>query len=374
MASDALLRVAIDSTPLLGPVTGIGRLVVEVLPRLARRDDLEVVAFASTWRGRHLLADATPEALEVVTRPLPARPARAAWKHLDWPPLRWWTGAVDVVHGPNFVVPPARPAAEVMTVHDLTCIVFPELCTADTLEYPRLMQRAADRGAWVHAVSESTAGEVRDHLAIDPARVVVVPNGVTAPVPADPALGHSLAGGPRYVLALGTVEPRKGLPTLVEAFGPLAADDPDLRLVIAGPEGWAEDEVAGGVARAGLQDRVTRLGWLDDPDRSALLRGAAVLAYPSVYEGFGLPPLEAMAAGVPVVSTTAGALPEVLGDAALLVPAGDVDALADALASVLDDEHMRARLVTAGHDRAGRWSWDATAEGLRALYQQAHDG
>jgi glycosyltransferase involved in cell wall biosynthesis len=365
------VQVAVDATPLLGPVTGVGRLVVETLPRLARRPDLHVVAFASTWRGRHQLADAAPPEAEVVTRPLPARPARAFWKRTDLPPLRWWTGAVDVVHGTNYVVPPSQPAAEIMTIHDLTCVRFPELCNRDTLEYPGLIRRALARGAWVHAVSQFTAAEVQEAFTVDPDRLVVIPNGVSAPLEADPAEGRHLAGAERYVLALGTVEPRKDLPSLVRAFSSLAAGQPDLRLVLAGPDGWGADALAQAIAGSGVGDRITRLGWLDDPERSALLRGAAVLAYPSVYEGFGLPPLEAMAAGVPVVSTTAGSLPEVLGEAALLVPPHDAEALAGALEQVLTDTQEADRLVAAGRAQAGRWSWDATADGLAELYHRA---
>src|SRR5690606_24040703 len=153
-----------------------------------------------------------------------------------------------------------------------------------------------------------------------PDRVVAVPLGVDPPEHASPADGHRLAGGDRYVLALGTVEPRKDLPLLVEAFDLLAVDDPDLRLVHAGPDGWGADAFTECIDRSPRRDRIVRLGWVDDAARSALLHGAAVLAYPSRYEGFGLPPLGAMSVGTPVVATAVGSLPEVLGDAAILVP------------------------------------------------------
>ena len=144
------------------------------------------------------------------------------------------------------------------------------------------------------------------------------------------------AGRSRYILAIGTAEPRKDLPALVRAFDHIAADHDDLSLVLAGPPGWGEDALAAAVASSPSRDRVIRTGWLDAPVLAALLRRAALLAYPSVYEGFGFPPLQAMAAGVPVVATRAGSLPEVLGDAAVLVEVGDADALAGALDRVLD--------------------------------------
>jgi glycosyltransferase involved in cell wall biosynthesis len=187
----------------------------------------------------------------------------------------------------------------------------------------------------------------------------------------DAAAGRSLAGADRYVLAVGTVEPRKDLPGLVRAFDAVAADDPTLRLVVAGADGWGAEDLDRAVAAASHRRRVVRLGWVDDGQRAALLRGAAVVAYPSVYEGFGLVPLEAMAAGAPVVTTRAGAIPEVVGDAAELVDVGDVDGLAGALARVLTDDVRRAELVAAGHARRTAFRWSATVEGVADLYRRA---
>jgi glycosyltransferase involved in cell wall biosynthesis len=177
----------------------------------------------------------------------------------------------------------------------------------------------------------------------------------------------------RFILAVGTVEPRKDYPTLVRAFDAIAADRPDLHLVIVGANGWGAPALVEALTRAHHRDRVHRLGWLANPDRDALLRGAAVLAYPSLYEGFGLPPLEAMSVGVPVVATAAGALPEILGDGADLVPVGDVDALAAALARTVDDEDLRVDLVTRGRARAAAFTWRACGDGLAHLYRDASE-
>jgi glycosyltransferase involved in cell wall biosynthesis len=366
------MRLAYDATALLGPRTGVGVFTAEVLSRLADRPDLDVVAYGVTWRGRTALRGEVPTGVEVVGRPMAARPLRACWTRGDHPAIQWWTGAVDVVHGPNFVAPPARGTPAVVTVHDLTCVRYPELCTPDTLQYPGLIQRALDRGATVHAVSQFVADEVSDAFAVEAHRVVVIPNGVTLPTDsgADAHAGTGLDPGGRYVLALGTVEPRKDLPLLVEAFGLRAEADPDLRLVIAGPDGWGADALTRVVEASPHRDRIVRTGWIDDRRRAALQAGAAVYAYPSRYEGFGLPPLEAMAAGTPVVATRTGALPEVLGDAALLVPPGDAGALAAGLSRVLDDDTTAAALVARGHEQVSRYSWDETADRLVGLYRE----
>ena len=370
------MRLAVDATPLLGRPTGVGAFARAVLDGVAGCDDLEVTAFALTWRGRHALAPLLPPGVEHLDRALPARPLRAAWRRSDVPRLDGALGRPDVMHGTNFVVPPAR-AARVVTVHDLTCIRFPELCTADTLEYPALLRRAIAAGAWVHAVSGFVAEECVSLLGASEERVVAVPNGV-APAPADPAQGPTirarLVGGDRYVLALGTVEPRKDLPGLVAAFELVADADPDVRLVLAGPDGWGAEALTAALRRARHRDRVRRIGWVDATERAALLRGATAFAYPSVYEGFGLPPLEAMSAGVPVVTTAAGAIPETVGDAALVVPVGDREALARALTQVLEDDTVRRDLVVRGGARVASHPWATTIDGLVALYRRAADG
>jgi glycosyltransferase involved in cell wall biosynthesis len=260
-------------------------------------------------------------------------------------------------------------------VHDLTPLHHPELCNPATLAYPGLIRQALRRGAWVHADSAFVAAEVLDAFGADPSRVVVVAPGVpelpnVAPEPARQMVQRMLPPGPsRYILAVGTAEPRKDLPGLVRAFDQIADRHDDLVLVLAGPPGWGEDALTSAVDRARFGSRVVRTGWVDAPVLSALLAQATMLAYPSLYEGFGFPPLEAMAAGIPVVATRAGSLPEVLGDAASLVDPGQIDELGEALHRVLVDPAWRARLVEAGRARAAYFSWSACGQGLAQLYR-----
>lgn len=361
-------RVALDLTPLLGPVTGVGRLVEELVAGLAPRDDVDLRGYALTWRGRSRLAEVAPGV--PAGRALPARPCRILWSRFDVPSIGLATGPVDVVHGPNFVVPPGGGAAELVTVHDLTAWHHPELVHASSRAYPRLLDRARRRGAHVHVVSHFVAGEVAG-LGVPPERIHVVPNGVTPPPAGDAERGRALAGGAaRYVLAVGTVEPRKDYPGLVRALSQLAGSHPDVVLVIAGAEGWGSEALDRAVAETATADRVRRLGYVSAPQRADLLAGAALLAYPSVYEGFGLVPLEAMAAGVPVVTTAAGAIPEVVGDAAELCPVGDPAALAAAVARLLDDPDRAAELVRRGLRRVPDFAWSRTVDDLAALYRR----
>jgi len=380
------VRLALDATPLLGPRTGVAHFTTGALYALAARPGTEVFGYALSWRGRTSLREVLPPGVTSGWS-VPARPLLWAWARSDVVTAERIIDVedgVDVVHGTNFVVPPTRRAARVVTVHDLTCVRYPELCTRTTLRYPALIRRAVASGAWVHTPSASVAGEVCDAFAVPPERVRAVPHGVqlpaderVAPLPdAGRRAAKELTGCERYVLALGTVEPRKDLPSLVRAWDRLAAGDrhQDVGLVIAGPDGWGAQSLAAAIAGAHHRSRIGRAGYVDGEQRLNLLAGADVLAYPSRYEGFGLPPLEAMSQHVPVVATDAGALPEVCGDAALLVPAGDEDALADALAAVLDDEGCRAALVARGTARAATFTWDRCADGLLGLYADAAHG
>jgi len=211
----------------------------------------------------------------------------------------------------------------------------------------------------------------------DPGRVRVVHPGVPDLPELAPAEAATLrdrllpATTERYFLAVGTAEPRKDLPGLVRAFGALADHHRDLSLVLAGPPGWGEDALTSAIEASSARDRIVRTGWVDPRDLAALLMGAAVLVYPSLYEGFGFPPLQAMRAGVPVVATRAGSLGEVLGDAARFVEPGDHDALAEAMEACLADDELRARLIRVGKVHAAKFTWEACGAGLESLYRDA---
>lgn len=361
------VRVAFDCAPLAPPRTGIGNVTYELISRLATDDRLTLSGWCLGLRHRDAAFAALPHGVTTLRRPVPARPTRQAWLRAGAPSFERLHGPADVVHGTNYVVPPTSNAAALVTVHDMVTALHPEVVQASSRLFPALVGAAIERGAWVQVASNTVADEVLDAWPAAHGRLTVIPNGVTPVPPADLAAGHALAGATDYILALGTVEPRKRLPDLVAAFDRIAGDHPKLLLVIAGGTGWGGDALAAAIDASPNADRIRRIGWVDNP--AALLRGATVLAFCPLYEGFGLPPLEAMTAGVPVVATRAGAVPEMCGDAALLVDVGDVDALAGAISRVAADEALAAELVAAGTSRVAAFDWDVAADEHAKLYR-----
>lgn len=362
------MRVVVDATPLLGVRTGVGRYTGHLLRELARLDPpLDLAATAFTWRGLDRLGAALPPGVRVAARRVPARLLQAAWAHGELPPVEWLAGRADVVHGTNFVLPPARHARGVVTVHDLSYLRVPETVTAASARYRELVPRGLRRADAVITPSATVADEVVETYRLDPATVVPTPLGVDPAwlAVSPPAPGWLAARGlpERYLLSVGTLEPRKGVPTLLAAYRRLLSQAPDAPpLVLVGPAGWGPAlELAGLPPRA-----VVQVGYLEEAELRPVVAGAAVLCFPSLYEGFGLPPLEALAAGTPVVGTDIPTTREVVGPYARLVPPRDPDALAAALHKALGADHDPAP----GRAHARTFTWRRTAEATRAVYER----
>jgi glycosyltransferase involved in cell wall biosynthesis len=359
------LRVLIDGTPLLGQRSGIGRYTAALLRELAARPDIDVTVTAFTARGQITLRGAVPSGVAVRGAPVPARALRALWQCVDWPPTELLAGDADVLHATNFVLPPSKRARGVVTVHDLAFLDHPEFLSTPQRDLPALVERSVDRAAVVCTPSDAVAQQVTRRLGVPVDRIVVTPLGVDrswldAASPTE-ALRATLGLPPQYLLFVGASQPRKGLDVLLEAH----RSQPDLApLVLAGPPGWGPTLTT--------SSRVHTVGYLDEADLRCVVAGATAVVLPSRDEGFGLPVLEAMAAGTPVVCSDLPALREVAGGLAVLVPPGDPAALAMALASVngaADDPAGAA----ARRAHASRYSWRACAQATVRAYRKAHD-
>lgn len=361
------VQVVLDATPLLGNETGVAVFTRSLMEALLPRHDIELAAFGLTGRNVGALTSTLPPRTPHNTAPMPAAVLTHLWKYSNVPPLDAWMKVSGVVHGTNFIVPPARNAARLVTVHDLTAIRYPELCTSASLRYPKLVASAVRRGAHVHTLSRSVASDVEELLGVPPNRIHVIAPGIQA---------HSTIELPAvtppapYVFAIGTVEPRKDYPTLIRAFDILASSLPEVQLLIAGERAWGANAFDSALAGAHHADRIRVLGRISEEQYDAYLRQASVLAYPSIYEGFGYPPLEAMRAGVPVVATNVASLPEVCEDAALLVEPRNPDALASALERVLTDTSLRDQLINRGSTRVAMFQWEDAASKFVHLYKE----
>src|SRR5215207_9219948 len=400
----AAMRVGLDATPLLGPRTGVGRYVqglAGALAALAGPEPEELALVPFSWRGTGDLPSVAPSGPRVRhgRRRAPARLLQAAWARMGWPPVEWLAGPIDVFHATNFVAPPTRRAATVVTIHDLTYLRYPEMVTDASARYRHLVPQALRRGAIVCTPTTAVATEVAAEYGLGADRLVVTPLGVdpswrqAAPPTPTWLATHGLPD--RYLLFVGSREPRKNLTTLLSAYrellrgvggsietrpigvetGPTATEGAGRTtrtaptvppLVLVGPPGWGAT-----LDTAGLPpDAIRTPGYLPQADLVQVVAGASALVVPSWYEGFGLPALEALACGTPVVASDLPALREVLGDQADLVPPGDPAALADALARTLDDpgdERGRAARRT----RAAGFTWENCAQATLSAYRLA---
>ncbi|MBM36538.1 MAG: hypothetical protein CL460_05145 [Acidimicrobiaceae bacterium] len=352
------MRVAIDATPLIGIRTGIGVFVEGLLHSIREMEDrenrVEMAEYTLSLRAR----------MRGQTRgtwvPIPAAQAPVLWRLLNAPKIERFLGKVDVVHGTNFVVPPST-CPRVLTIHDLSFLGDYPGAGRFNRRLHLSVRKAVESGATIHTISNFVGEEIRDKYGATDVRVVY------------PGISQSSTRSTStipMIVAVGTTQQRKGITELVKAFEILANHHKEAELQIVGPPGDSESQVVDCINRLPLeiQSRVHRVGYVDRQERDRLIADAMILAHPSYYEGFGLPVIEAMSMGTPVVTTTGGAIPEVVGDAALTVAPGQVEALAAALLELLNDERSRNTLISAGLNRSRKFNWSNSAQGMIDLY------
>jgi glycosyltransferase involved in cell wall biosynthesis len=372
------VRLALDTTPLLGPRTGVGRYVGSLTRELAAAaqagDPDELLGVAFTARGRRALPGQLPPGFRAVGPPAPARLLQRVWSRSELVPVTLLTGRVDVFHATNFVLPPTGRAAGVVTVHDLSFLRRPGTVTPASRAYRELVPRSIRRARMVLTPSRAVAAEVSEAYGLAPDRIAVTHLGVDREwfdaAPPDAGLRRRLGLPERWFVFVGNLEPRKNLPLLLDAYRALLAQHPDAPgLVLVGPPGWGPALDLRGIPA----QQLVFTGYQTDLELRSLVAGATALVYPTTYEGFGLPPLEAFAAGIPVIASDLPVVREVVGDepgTAVLLPVGDAAALTAALAARLDGDDP-AGAAEARRRRARAFSWAATAAATRAAYARA---
>ena len=392
------MRVGIDYTAAVCQRAGIGRYTRELVTALlALESTHQYVIFAATGGIKRQASNVKHQASNVKrqtsnvkrqassvkfrTIPISDEWIARLWHRLRLPiPVEIITGPLDVFYSPDFVLPPTRRSTRtLLTIHDLSFLRYPEAFVPKLRRYlERVVPCSIGRADLVLADSAHTRSDIVSLLGVPPDKVQVLYSGVHPRFRPEAEAGERERlqtrygiGDQPYVLSVGTVQPRKNYVRLIQAFTRLQAYKladlqlADLQLVIAGGQGWLCQDI---FAEAEKHDgRVRILGFVDDADLPALYRNAALFAFPSLYEGFGLPVLEAMACGVPVVCSDGSSLPEVAGDAALLVDPLDTGALAEAMAHALEDTGLRQGMIARGRTQAARFTWEQAARQLLGI-------
>ena len=361
------MRILIDYRSALCHRTGAGEYahqLARALSEAAAPDD-SITVFSSSWKNRLTPTDLGP--VDVVDRRIPNRVLNFLWHRAGWPPIEQLAGRVDIAHSFHPLLLPARRAAQIVTIHDLDFLAHPERTRAEIRrDYPVLVRSHANRADRVIVSSRHMAGEVSRLLNVPKERIVQCPAGAPDWLPRStpPPRGH--------ILFLGTLEPRKNVGRLLDAYRALLSERSDAPpLVLAGRATTLAEPWLQAIQRPPLSGRVKYLGYVPDSDRRALYEQAVLLVLPSLDEGFGLTALEAMTMGVPVVASDRGSLPEIIGDAGLLVSPERTEALAAALGRVLSDGQVAHRLSEAGLARSRQFSWRSSAQVLREAYREA---
>ena len=363
------MRILIDYRPALRHRTGVGLWVTRLVEALAERQGagaLEITVFSSSWK--HRLVAALPADVNKVDRRVPVALLNWLWHRAEWPAVESLApGTFDIVHSPSPMLIPARRAARLITIHDVDFLRHPDRGVREIRrDYPVLARAHAHRADGVVVPSAHTGDEVARRLDLPRDRIVVCRNGA----PDWPA--RTRPPGTGHLLFVGTITPRKNVDRLLTAYAQVRARRPDAPpLVLAGLSTPESKPTLARLTRPPLVGHVRHEGYVDEPHLRMLYEEAVLLVLPSLDEGFGVPALEAMTVGVPVIAAARGALPEVVGDAGLLVDPLDEAALAAALERVLSDDRLREHLSVAGSVQARQFSWRASADALTGAYAQA---
>jgi glycosyltransferase involved in cell wall biosynthesis len=372
------VRIAFDATAMPMNRAGAGNYIFFLVQALSEVDRVnQYLIFA---KPEHLEAfGIVQDNFELIGIAQPSVPRRLLWEQAGLPgELR--RRRVDLLHSPHYTMPLRKVCKSVVSFPDMIFIMMPQVHGRGRRTFFQMMMRWSARHAdRLIAISESTRQDLflRLHVPLDQiVTTVLAASESYRPLPKDETQSvcdrYGLTPG-RYVYYVGVLEPRKNVPVLLEAYAKLAAEFPNVPLVIAGKKGWMYESIFQQAKALGLEDRVRFLGYVPDADLAALYNGARVFVYPSQYEGFGLPVLEAMQCGTPTITTDISSMPEVAGDAALLVAPNDATALADALKRLLTDDALAQDLSQRGIERAKLFSWQRCARETLAVYQSVYE-
>ena len=372
-----MMRIGIDATALPPQPVGAGNYIIQLIRAFAALEgENQFVIFASE-RGQYLIN-------------LPNKP-NLEWKLIGdrHPGLRLiWEQTyfsrlireanVDLLHSLHYTRPLRLFCPSIVTFHDMTFFLYPELHTrTKRIFFPQAIKSSSRRADFVITVSESTRQDAIRLLGLSPDRVITIQHGVDRSfrplntIEFGKRVAYKYRLPSKFILYVGLIEPRKNLPLLINAYKKLVDNGTDHNLVLVGRFGWMFDELLQQIEKLSLTDKVILTGYVEQEDLPMVYNLCDLFVYPTLYEGFGLPALEAMACGIPVITTDVSSLPEIVGEAGLLVPPDDVEALFQGINNVLNDEDLRLNMARRGTEQAAKFSWDRAARSTLEVYRQA---
>ena len=375
------MRIGIDITSAITQGGGIGRYTRELVHALTAVDQAnEYRFFSANIKAESPVQNSIPQGENCSYHPAPLneRWLYRVWYRAQLPiPVQWVVGKLDLFHSPDFVLPPTSGnIPTLLTVHDISFAFFPDVYPEKLVSYlNQVVPRSVKKATHILADSQATKDDLIEVWNTPSDKITVLYSGaderfqpVTDAAKITAVRQKYNLGDTPYILSVGTVQPRKNYQMLIRAFAPIAKTHPH-NLIISGGKGWLYDEMMAEIERQGLNGRVHFIGFVDDADLPTLYSDATLYVMPSIYEGFGIPVLEAMGCGVPVISSNASSLPEVAGDTAVLIPPDDQAAWTTAIQELLDNPAKRDTLKKGGFAQAQTFSWQKSAQQLIGIYE-----
>jgi glycosyltransferase involved in cell wall biosynthesis len=372
------MKIGIDIRPLRDVMTGIGRYVSKMTEALVQSGDgNEYTLFYSNITGKPIQGLPENKQYYLSRHRWPGKMVTGLWAYGNYPKAEWLTGPLDVFHSPSFQVPPTKKAARVFTIFDLIAIAFPDMAIPSSVRHfrPRI-KHYVSRADVIVAISKATAGDIVNILDIQPEKIRIVYPGTTPLIKATPEkitetrTKYNLQKD--YILFVSRLDPRKNLSRLFKAFE-YSGLFKDFDLVVAGPKGWHMEEMFQTWRDIKCRDQIKWLYFVSDEELTSLYSGAAFFVYPSLVEGFGLPILEAMSVGCPVLTSNVSSMPEAAGDAAVYVDPYDIASISDGMMQLAGNSYLREQMSILGYERIKQFTWENVAHEMSKIYIYARE-
>ena len=381
------MRISLDLEPCSNNRSGIGIYTYNIAKKLEKIKEIELYGEIFSFLGKNKL-DENYKELKIklnMCKLFPYGVYRRIWSMLPLTYNKLVHSHSEIYHFFDYIVPPKIEGKVITTIHDMTYVLYPEMVEKKTMErIKKDIKYSVNRADKIITVSESSKKDIVKFLNVDESKIEVVYNGVeyerfckSYTKEQELSIKKKYNIPDKYILYMGTLEPRKNIESIISAFSIFISNNnvysDDIKLVIAGKKGWLYESIFNLVQKLSLEDKVIFTDYVHEDDKPVIYNMANIFVFPSIYEGFGIPVIEAMASSVPVITSTASSLKEVAGDAAIFVEPKDIDSMAKAMKQILEDEDIRKSMIEKGHTQAKKFNWESSAEKLVSIYRDLYN-